>query len=121
MSREVRIVGVSGIPEIAPGDDLVCHIATAIRNQHLAINSGDVIIVTQKIVSKAEGRLVRLSDIAPSQLASEWARRWSLDARVVELALREARRIVRMERGILIVETSHGFVCANAGIDASNM
>jgi len=121
MSRELRITGVSGIPEITSGDDLVCLIATAIRNRPLAIDAGDVIVVTQKIVSKAEGRLSRLSDVEPSGLASAWALRWGLDARTIELVLREARRIVRMERGILIVETSHGFVCANAGIDASNM
>jgi coenzyme F420-0:L-glutamate ligase/coenzyme F420-1:gamma-L-glutamate ligase len=82
---------------------------------------GDILVVTQKVVSKAEGRLVNLATITPSALAEEFATRWNKDPRHVEVVLRESRRIVRMERGILICETRHGFICANAGVDASNV
>jgi coenzyme F420-0:L-glutamate ligase/coenzyme F420-1:gamma-L-glutamate ligase len=82
---------------------------------------GDVLVVTQKIVSKAEGQLVDLTTIEPSALAMQWAERYEKDPRQIEVVLREAVRIVRMERGILIAETRHGFVCANAGVDASNV
>ena len=78
-------------------------------------------MVTQKIVSKAEGCLVRLDDVEPSALAAAWAGLWNKDARVVELVLRQSRRIVRMERGVIISETQHGLVCANAGVDQSNV
>src|SRR5207248_5073262 len=83
--------------------------------------AGDVFVVAQKIVSKAEGALVALADVVPSPLACRWADEHGKDARTVEVVLRETRRLVRMERGIIIAETHHGFVCANAGVDASNV
>ncbi len=115
------VVGVPGLPEVQPGDDLGQLIATAIERAGLALTSGDVLVCTQKIVSKSEARLVRLDSVVPSQHAREWAGRWSRDPRVVELSLREATRIVRMERGVLIAETRHGFICANSGVDTSNV
>jgi coenzyme F420-0:L-glutamate ligase/coenzyme F420-1:gamma-L-glutamate ligase len=87
----------------------------------LRLVAGDVLVITQKVLSKAEQKLVRLCEIVPSPLARDWAERWGGDARVVELVLREAKRVVRMERGILITETRLGFVCANSGVDVSNV
>jgi coenzyme F420-0:L-glutamate ligase/coenzyme F420-1:gamma-L-glutamate ligase len=85
------------------------------------LEDGDIVVVTHKIVSKAEGRLLDLRTVEPSALATRWAEAYGKDARQIEVVLREAKRIVRMERGILIAETEHGFVCANAGVDASNV
>ncbi len=117
----IQIYGLSGIPEVQPGDDVVELIVTALEADHLTLEDGDVLIVTHKVVSKAEGQLINLGSIEPSPLAIKWAETWSKDARQVEVVLREATRIVRMERGILIAETEHGFICANAGVDASNV
>jgi coenzyme F420-0:L-glutamate ligase/coenzyme F420-1:gamma-L-glutamate ligase len=118
---ELRIIGVTGIPEIAAGDDLPSLIAAAVRGADVEIADGDIFVVAQKIVSKAEGRIVRLDSIEPSNIAREWAAAHDKDPRVVEIVLRESKRVVRMERGIIICETHHGFVCANAGVDASNV
>jgi len=85
------------------------------------LRSGDVLVVTHKIVSKAEGRLVNLRTVEPSALAKGYAASHGKDPRQIEVVLRESRRIVRMDRGIVISETHHGFVCANAGVDASNV
>lgn len=109
------------MPEIAPGDDLAVLILEASRREKLELVDGDVIVITQKIVSKAEGCIESLSDVKPSSIASTFARESGKDPRLVELALREAKRIVRMDRGVLITETLHGFVCANSGVDASNV
>lgn len=117
---EVGILGVPGLPEIAPGDDLGGMIAQAVTGSGPKILEGDIFVVTQKIVSKAEGRIVKLDSVQPSPQAREWAAAHDKDARVVEVVLRESRRIVRMERGLIISETRHGFICANAGVDASN-
>jgi coenzyme F420-0:L-glutamate ligase / coenzyme F420-1:gamma-L-glutamate ligase len=116
---ELRVIPVHGIPEVRPGDDLPGTIANALRQT--GVEDGDVLVVTQKVVSKAEGRIVDLASVTPSPFAEEIAARWEKDARQVEVVLRETKRIVRMERGVLICETLHGFVCANAGVDASNV
>jgi coenzyme F420-0:L-glutamate ligase/coenzyme F420-1:gamma-L-glutamate ligase len=121
MPAEVRVYGLDGIPEIKPGDDLVRIIGDAIEAGGTGLQEGDILVVTHKIVSKSEGRLVDLSTIEPSPLAEMFARRFDKDARQVEVVLRESVRIVRMERGVMICETRHGFVCANAGVDASNV
>lgn len=84
------------------------------------VRQDDVFVVAQKIVSKAEGRIVELASVSPSKRAADWAAQWQKDRRQVEVVLRETKRIVRMERGIIISETRHGFICANAGVDASN-
>src|SRR5205823_3954892 len=107
--------------EIEPGADLSSLILAALPAQQLELRQGDVVVVTQKIVSKAEGCIVWLDSVDPSPLARTWAERFDKDPRAVELALRESKRIVRMERGVLISETRHGFVCANAGVDCSNV
>ncbi|HBY46397.1 MAG TPA: coenzyme F420-0:L-glutamate ligase [Chloroflexi bacterium] len=121
MPSEIRLYGLDGIPEVRPGDDLNAIIGDALEASNLTPLDGDVLVVTHKIVSKAEGRLVDLATIEPSPFALVWAERWDKDARQVEVVLREATRIVRMDRGVLICETRHGFVCANAGVDASNV
>ena len=121
MPPEVRIIGVEGIPEVRPGDDLSAQILDAIDRQSMRIEDGDVLVVTQKIVSKAEGRIVDLDHVEPGPFAMQIAEQWEKDARVVELVLRESARIVRMDHGVLICETKHGLICANAGIDSSNV
>jgi coenzyme F420-0:L-glutamate ligase/coenzyme F420-1:gamma-L-glutamate ligase len=118
---EMRVYGIGGLPEIQPHDDVPALIAESIAVSGLGLLPDDVIVVTHKIVSKAEGRLVDLTTVEPSAQAREYAETWGKDARQVEVVLREARRISRMERGIIIAETTHGFICANAGVDASNV
>lgn len=140
-SHSVRIWGLEGIPEIQPGDNLCRIICTALERNRpspyasagrdkdpepaptsraVAIPPATVFVVAQKIISKAEGRIVQLEGVQPSAQAKDWAAQHHKDARMVEVVLRESRRIVRMDRGILIAETHHGFICANAGVDASN-
>ena len=118
---EVRILSVPGIPIIVPGDDLAGLIQQAAENASLAVQDGDIVVVTQKIVSKAAGCLVSLADVTPSPLAITFADQWDKDARQVEVVLQASRRIVKMDRGVIIAETHHGFICANAGVDRSNM
>jgi coenzyme F420-0:L-glutamate ligase / coenzyme F420-1:gamma-L-glutamate ligase len=117
----VSVLPIFGIGEIAPETDLGRVLHDALVGQATPLQHGDIVVVTQKIVSKAEGCLVDLADIEPSALAKTWAARWDKDARVVELVLRQSRRIVRMDRGVIIAETFHGLVCANAGVDQSNV
>ncbi len=117
----VSIQGIEGIPEIQAGDDLGRIIAEACRAQGVTLQNDDVLVVTQKAVSKSEGRFVNLDEVEPSALAIEIATPWDKDPRHVEVVLRESKRIVKMDRGVIIVETRHGLVCANAGVDASNV
>ncbi len=119
----LEVIGVTSIPEIVGGEQLGGMISDSARAQGTPLQDGDVLVVTQKIVSKAEHRLVDLNSIKPSPLAVNFAEETQKDARLVELVLRESRAVVRMdsERGIIISETRHGFVCANAGIDNSNV
>ncbi len=114
----IELLPVRGIPEIRPGDDLPGLIAGAAGED---LRAGDVLVVTHKVVSKAEGRLVDLATVEPSVLAVSFGAEHGKDPRQLEVVLRESRRIVRMARGIIISETHHGFVCANAGVDASNV
>ncbi len=112
------MLSVEGFPEVLPGDDLDRMIREAVAGD---LSAGDVLVVTHKIVSKAEGRIQDLGTVEPSALAKDYATRHGKDARQIEVVFRESRRIVRMDRGIVISETHHGFVCANAGVDASNV
>ncbi len=121
MTPEIRVLGIQGMPEILPGDDLPNAILQAVERQGTTIEGGDVLVVTQKVVSKAEGRVLRLADIEPSSVALQLSRGFNRDPRHTEVILRESVRIVRMDRGNIISETSHGFICANAGVDASNV
>jgi len=121
MALQVQIIGVHGMPEVRPGDDLTALILAAVRSQGEDIEDGDVLVVTQKIVSKAEGRLVDLRQVEPSLPAQELAARTGKDPRLLEVILGESQRIVRQEGGVIICETRHGLVCANAGVDTSNV
>jgi len=121
VSTELRIIPVTGIGEITPGIDLGLVIYEALQAQELTLQQGDILVVTQKIVSKAEGNIVNLDRICPSEFARSLALESKKDASYIELVLRESRRIVRMDHGVLIAETKHGFICANAGVDESNV
>ncbi len=118
---EVRIIGIEGIREVDAGDDLPGLIGDAIATSDAGLEAGDIVVVTHKIVSKAEGQVVDLTTVEPSALAALWGERWGKDPRKIEVVLRESRRIVRMHNGLIIAETAHGLVCANAGVDASNV
>lgn len=117
---KLEIIGVPCAREFRPGDDLVEALAEALDRAG-GVQAGDVLVVTQKVISKAEGRVVQLQSIQPGDLAQSFADAWHKDPRVVELALREARRVVRMVRGVLITQTHQGFICANSGVDRSNV
>jgi coenzyme F420-0:L-glutamate ligase/coenzyme F420-1:gamma-L-glutamate ligase len=114
MSR-LEVFGVEGLPEIEPGHDLAAAIAASAE-----LRDGDVVVVTSKIVSKAEGCTIELDDVEPSPFALDWSARWDKDPRVVEIVLRESVRVVRQIGPVLITETRHGFVCANSGVDQSS-
>ena len=121
MRRSLSLIGLEGIPEIAPGAALARVLLAAIERSELRLESGDVLVIAQKIVSKAEGRQVVLSGIVPSARAVELAATTAKDERLVELMLRESVEVVRASRGVLIVEHRLGFVMASAGIDQSNV
>ena len=119
----IEVIALEGIPEIVVGDDLPQIVVDAMRATPEAwpARDDDVLVVTQKVVSKAEGAIADLTAIEPRAEAVAFASRWDRDPRQVELVLRHAKRVVRMDNGVVITETAHGFVCANGGIDASNV
>lgn len=119
--NELRLIPVPLVHEINPGDSLAEKLLQSLQQLNLAFESGDILVVKHKIVSKAEGRIVDLATIEPSAASATWAKKYHLNARVVELALRESRRIVRRTNGVLITETHQGFICANSGVDVSNV
>jgi coenzyme F420-0:L-glutamate ligase/coenzyme F420-1:gamma-L-glutamate ligase len=121
MPPRYELIGVEALPEIRPGDDLARLLVEASDRQGTPLRAGDLLVVCQKIISKAEGRLVRLDEVVPSPRAVEMAVELAKDPRFVEIILRETRQVIRMEKGILVVETRHGLVCANAGVDRSNV
>lgn len=117
----LEIVALATLPEVRAGDDLASVIREAAERERQEIDESVVLALAQKIVSKAEGAVVQLCEIQPSALARSWAEEWKKDARLIELILSQSRRIVKMDRGVIISETRHGFVCANAGVDQSNV
>lgn len=118
---EVRILGIPGMPEVQPGDDVAALILHCCSAAECRPAPGDILVVTHKVISKSEGRLVDLRELTPSAFALQFAERYGKDPRHVEIVLRESARIVRMDRGLIIAETHLGLVCANAGVDASNV
>jgi coenzyme F420-0:L-glutamate ligase/coenzyme F420-1:gamma-L-glutamate ligase len=117
----ISVIPVAGIPEVRPGDDLASLIAHGLAAGGIGLADDDILVVTQKVVSKAEGRVVDLATVEPRPEALDWAERWAKDARQVELVLRESAEVVRWaDGGLIISRTRHGFVCANAGVDLSN-
>ena len=118
----ISLVALEGIPEIRAGDDLATLIAAALADADIGLEAEDVLVVTQKVVSKAEGRVVELASVTPRPEAVDWAARWGKDPRQVELVLQESAEVLRMAPGGLIISrTRHGLVCANAGVDLSNV
>jgi coenzyme F420-0:L-glutamate ligase/coenzyme F420-1:gamma-L-glutamate ligase len=119
--RAITAIPIRCIPEVRAGDSLAELLLAALRRQRQRLRAGDIVVVKHKIVSKSEGRTARLADVKPSARARRWAKRWKNDARLLEVALADARRVVRSGHGVLITETRHGFVCANSGVDLSNV
>jgi len=113
----VTLLAVEGLPEIVQGDDLGAQLGSVLAAQ---AQPGDILVVTHKVVSKAEGQVVQLVDVEPSAWARKWAARWKKDPRQIEVVLNESDSVLRMERGVIISRTRHGLVCANAGVDRSN-
>jgi coenzyme F420-0:L-glutamate ligase/coenzyme F420-1:gamma-L-glutamate ligase len=129
ITGEIRVIPVPLSDEIRPGDDLAGKLEAALRHQKLRLQDGDILVIKHKIVSKAEGQIVELSSVKPTRAATAWTQKCGADARLVELALRESKGIVRKKmlgkggekRGVLITQTRHGLICANSGVDASNV
>jgi coenzyme F420-0:L-glutamate ligase/coenzyme F420-1:gamma-L-glutamate ligase len=117
----VTLYALPGIPNVQPGDDLVQLLLAALTRGALTLEHGDVLVVTQKIVSKAEGRSVALADVTPSPEAQRRAEATGKDPRLIEVILQDSRQVIRQRAGVLIVETHHGWICANAGVDRSNV
>ncbi|MGA7378126.1 MAG: coenzyme F420-0:L-glutamate ligase, partial [Candidatus Sulfotelmatobacter sp.] len=118
---ELKLIPISFACEIKPGDSLADKLLEALHEENVVLKSGDILVVKHKIVSKAEGRFVDLATIDPSEESIAWAKKYKLDPRVIELALRESRAVIRRKNGVLITETKHGFICANSGVDVSNI
>ena len=121
MPDQLRLIPILLTDEIQPGDSLADKLLKSMRHRRLRFHEGDILVVKHKIVSKAEGRIVDLASVQPSVESIEWAKQYDLDARVIELALRESRAVIRRKNGVLITETHHGFLCANSGVDVSNV
>jgi coenzyme F420-0:L-glutamate ligase/coenzyme F420-1:gamma-L-glutamate ligase len=119
--RRLQLIGLEGLGEVRQGDSIGERILEVCSRLGLSLIEGDILVVAHKVVSKAEGRVLRLDEVQPSARALELARELGKDPRVVEIVLRESRRIIRMGGGTIIVETHHGFICANAGVDLSNV
>lgn len=118
---ELQVIALPLADEIKPGDSLADKLLQALRLIKSGLAPGDILVVKHKIVSKAEGRIVDLKTIKPSADSVAWAKKYKLDARVIELAVRESRAIIRLKNGVLITETRHRFICANSGVDVSNV
>jgi coenzyme F420-0:L-glutamate ligase/coenzyme F420-1:gamma-L-glutamate ligase len=119
--KRIHLIPISFTDEIKPGDALVEKLLRSMRQHALVFEPGDILVVKHKIVSKSEGRIVDLETIKPSDDSLTWAKKYKLDARVVELSLRESVAVIRRKNGVLITETKHGFICANSGVDVSNV
>jgi coenzyme F420-0:L-glutamate ligase/coenzyme F420-1:gamma-L-glutamate ligase len=118
---ELRVIPVRLAGEIKPGDSLSEKLLDGLKKGRLSLVKGDILVVKHKIVSKAEGCLVRLDAIQPSAASRAWARRFKVDARVAELAVQQSKTVIRRKNGVMITETRHGFICANSGVDVSNV
>jgi len=118
---ELRVIPVRIAGEIRSGDSLSAKLLDALKRARLTLVKGDILVVKHKVVSKSEGCLVRLDTVRPSAASRAWARQFKVDARVTELALRQSKAVIRRKNGVLITETRHGFICANSGVDVSNV
>ena len=120
-ASELRIIPIPLAKEIVCGDSISRELLASLKQEGVGLKAGDILVIKHKIVSKAEGRMIVLNTIKPSTESRAWAKQYRLDARVIELALRESRAVIRRKNGVLITETQHGFICANSGIDISNV
>ena len=120
-AADLHVLPITIPGEIRPGDSLTEKLLHALNRLNLSLQEGDILIVKHKIVSKAEGQMISLETVKPTTGSRTWARRYNLDPRVTELALTESRRVIRRKRGVLITETRHGLICANSGVDVSNV
>jgi len=118
---DIQLTAIRGIPEVRPGDDIGWLIARSAETTGFEFADGDIVVVAQKIISKAEGRLVNLESVVPSEFAQEIGSKQNRDPRLIEVVLNESANIVKMDDHVLITETRHGFVCANSGVDRSNV
>jgi coenzyme F420-0:L-glutamate ligase/coenzyme F420-1:gamma-L-glutamate ligase len=118
---ELRLIPIFVADEIRPGDDLAEILLRSTQRRRIRFKFGDILVVKHKVVSKSEGCIVDLTSIQPSAESTAWAKHYDLDPRVIELVLRESRAVIRRKNGVLITETRHGFLCANNGIDVSNV
>ncbi|MBM3219537.1 MAG: coenzyme F420-0:L-glutamate ligase [Candidatus Rokubacteria bacterium] len=121
MPPRYEVIGIAGVVEVRPGDDVARLVVDAAAAQGTPVATHDVLVIGQKVISKAEGRLVRLSQVEPAPATRRMAENLGRDPRLLEVILRESRRIVRMDKGVIITETHHGWICANAGVDQSNV
>jgi coenzyme F420-0:L-glutamate ligase/coenzyme F420-1:gamma-L-glutamate ligase len=117
----LSIIPIPLADEIRPGDSIADELLQSLRQRKLALAPGDILVVKHKIVSKSEGCIVDLATIQPTADSIAWANKYKLDARIIELALRESCKVIRRKNGVLITETPHGFICANSGVDVSNV
>lgn len=120
-SGGIKLIPITFAEEIGPGDSISEKLLEELHRNGLRLQARDILVVKHKIISKAEGRFVDLASITPSAESVAWAKRYDLDPRVIELALRESRSVIRRKNGVLITETHHGFLCANSGVDVSNV
>jgi coenzyme F420-0:L-glutamate ligase / coenzyme F420-1:gamma-L-glutamate ligase len=116
----LTLTALAGLPLVKPGDDLVALLQMALQRANIVVRDGDILVIAQKIVSKAEGRIINLNDVVPSPRASALAKKADKDPRLVEIILSESSEVIRYRKGVLIVAHRLGFVMANAGIDRSN-
>jgi coenzyme F420-0:L-glutamate ligase/coenzyme F420-1:gamma-L-glutamate ligase len=118
---EISAIPIEGIGEIRPGDDIPALLLLAVKKQRRKLTPGDILVITHKIISKSEGQIVPLASVQPTRNAKRWAQKFKLDPRITQIAWSEGSRIVKQGHGVTITETVHGFVCANSGVDASNV
>jgi coenzyme F420-0:L-glutamate ligase/coenzyme F420-1:gamma-L-glutamate ligase len=116
----IEITALSGLPEIRAGDDLAALVREAAGRDSQTMDRSTIVAIAQKVISKVENEIVNLREVRPSAMAQSWAQQWGKDPRLIEVILSQSKRIVKMDRGVMVVETHHGFVCANAGVDQSN-
>ena len=121
LKQEIRVLPVRVLRDVRPGDKLYSLILRSLVHNKIILEDGDIVVIAQKIVSKAEGQIVRLSSLIPSSFAIQLAKQYKKDPRTTELVLRQSKNIVKISNGVIISETKHGFICANAGVDQSNI
>lgn len=121
LKQEIRVLPVKLLRDVRPGDRLHSLILRSLVRNNIVLKDGDIIVIAQKIVSKTEGQIINLSSLTPTTIAIQLAKKYKKDPRIIELILRQSKNIVKISNGIIISETKHGFICANAGVDQSNI